>query len=671
VKVGELTPGREGSHGTTTSPRLSRDSSSNADENSQKQTKGDLRGIMGRLNQSWALSQRDGLGDSTWYMSTKCIGLSAAELDLKMFKRHIRKKRFELAAKLQHHLEVFYVHVREYKFALKPGKGTQDFRWVGSVAAFRYAKHSRLRDHSNKYVVSNIKGDDGELIYPSRKLRETLWNKATVTVELKRYKPGDKKTVWQLFAETPKECYKKIEIVYDGPMPEEHSGGVQMHSNHNGYDHHIRMVKSDDGKTYRKTICVPPGLELNFFFEVNKRLELSHAYKKERKKVASQMQLVQNVLRTANDPPPVFNHHVDLLREFEKIDWGLGKEKNCDEDDEEKKRRLRKREWEYKIPSLPKGSLYDELFANDWREIQLNDVIPDPAARRRVCLVLKNYWNPLQQIFRYNSSQRTPVQFMSKLDYMNFLGALKMYDKLITPSDAEHIFTRVNVPEDYGSDDELEGIGGAFKGGFNMTEQEDNPNNMFVRSEFLESLVRISLRKFPPPDFDEEVGLEKFLEEYVLKREKHCIEEIEKYRLLMQEEEVKEAFAPYLERLHKEVYQVVAGLDGFEDADNAISYREYASWLCFKNLAASKTVQGINRRQAAMIFSLPIEPLQTIPHLVWDSFLEMLTRLAMALFKTHDSSTGDAIQKIIECVLGGRRRQNRVMAVHHGTVVIR
>jgi len=495
-------------------------------------------------------------------------------------------------------------------------------------------------------------------VHPNHLIRSEMWDGARLTVMLESHRRGTKKTHYQLLAETPKSQYREIQVVYNGYAPED--GLVSMFGNHNGYACPVHMKNAEDGKFVAK-VKVPPGWEFRFFFEVDKRKEIDRNYICEHADACLGISFEQNVIQVGEletPPPPKV---IDMLR-------GLRHTKKKTEAVPEVKKRRRKR-WEYEIPSLPEGERFRNLFNRDWREVQLNDVVPDPEVRKKIAEIMKSHWNSLQQIFRWHAGVTDPVQYMTRMTFVNLIGAQKMYGKNLKPSDTEDIFERVNIPEDYGSDDELEGIGRDAAGGFEMVEQEDNPENLFVRSEFLEAVVRLALRKYP--DMEPDMAFESILENYFLKNGQRCLDEIAKYRNIMNEKEVRDAFKPYLKQLYKRVFTQVAGLDFLEDEEEGetISFQEYGSYLRYKGLLATSksTARGLTRREACLAFALPIEPDQFEPQLKWDGFLEMVMRVAACLYKHSKNSYADAVRTACDEFVG---RRGGHMKLHLGSLTV-
>mmetsp|Transcript_32423 Transcript_32423/g.45260 ORF Transcript_32423/g.45260 Transcript_32423/m.45260 type:complete len:810 (-) Transcript_32423:188-2617(-) len=581
--------------------------------------------------------------------------------DLYIFKRTLKRMRLSQARKRRHNVDSIQIFCRELRFKLNLKQNTQLIKWIGYMGSMRYARASRRRVHYDKLICSDIVDEGGESLDPRHRIREALWNNARVVVKLSKFRPGDKKTQWQILAETPKSHYVEVKIVYDGPPPLE-SKHVLMYGNHNGYEDAVHMVNEADGK-FTATLKVPDGWKLKFFFDVDHNKQLSYSYDSENLEVRRGLIFEQNTkMCGTKHSAPEIEKEPNLLSMMEKKTlWNkiLG--------NEVKKVKKLKR-WRYQIPGLPEGENHDRLFSLDWREVQLNDVVPLAEDRKRIGEVMKLQWNNLQQIYKFHSCQREPLFYLSRMDFINLIGAQKMYDRKLKPSDTEDIFERVNIPEDYGSDSDMEGLEDGAKGGFNIVEQEDNPNTLFVRSEFLEALVRISLRKYP--EMDAEVAFDTLLETYILKNEQRCVEEISKFRDLMTEPDVKAAFRPYLEKLYKRTFLKVAGLDHLEasEGSDTISWTEFSSFLRHRGfLATSKSIsnRGLTRREASMSFGLPIEPKlsNALPEMEWAAFLEMLLRVSGFMFKNPKNSWPEVVKlmcKELSGNMGGHLR------IHHG-----
>lgn len=557
------------------------------------------------------------------------------------------------------------VSVRDREFKIKLRKSNNTFKWLGYVAAARYARESKLLIHPDKLVCSSMAAlNTGNYMHPKYKIREHCAEGEKIMVTLTRFRDGDRKSQWQVYAETSESDYVPVEVVYNGERPTD-GQGVHLHSNHDMYNRSIRM--KDDGKKISTLIHVPPGAELNFFFEVNGTKRLSSNYdKRTRHLYLGKMSFEQNIKSVPeSDLKGPLWRPVNLLR---------GMDKWMKEDPTPPPQRPPKpKPWTYQVPNTPKGTNFDEVFTKDWREIQLNDVVPSPEARRAIASVLRENWGALQQIFRYISCHKEPIQFMSQMQFISFMGQLKIYDSNFRPSDAEDVFKRVNIEEDYGSDDSLEGIRGnaetARIGGFSLSGDDENPDNMFIRSEFLESLIRVALRKFP--DEDEEDAVEEMLG-IVKKKNQTAINEMARVRAMMHTDEVRDAYVPYLKKLYK-VYLKCAGLDQLESREELelISYREYGTWMRFHGLLATSENKhhakglGLTRREATLAFGLAMIPDKA--SLNWPCFLEMTVRVAEKMFK--GVSIGEACTRLLT-YLCKTKTSHLGLKIHLGSLTI-
>jgi len=580
--------------------------------------------------------------------------------EMTTFKRAVKKH--QLHRTLMHiPVEKVRVRCREQQFEVKLLEAKQTFQWLGAASTVRYARLTRRREHYDKPVCVDVLDEYGESLHPQSRIRDKITVGTQVTVVLGRSGLDEKKTSWQLLAETPLSQYMKVKIVYDGPMPED-GEPVHLLSNHSEYTSIPMRAHKNEIST---TILVPPGWELNFFFEVSQGKRLSRRYEKDKRKVKYGVKFEQNI-KQCN--PPKFPEEPDLLSKLQKRDWKMERgsdwDKNnaMDTEDSDIVPKIKRQPWEFRLP----GDIRDDHTdcKNLCRELQLNDVVPSLGDRRMVYSVLEDHWSSLNGIFKHYSTFRLPILFMGRIDFINLIGRQKIYNKWFKASASEEVFDRVNIEEDYGEDDHEKLVDkpnsadkgkdledemeedeetkkkgkeeeGCPTGGFHIVDDEDNPDNLFVRSEFFEALTRVSLRKFP--NLSPGVALTEFLTKYLLANEKHCLEKEALFQNIMKKPETKAAFIPFLPKLYKRVFVKISGLDHLEagSGSSTINWTEFISFLKHKNLVGSGTNVGaapLSLREAFKAFGHSVELNSRC--MTWEGFLEVIVRLAVAIFNS-------------------------------------
>mmetsp|Transcript_9569 Transcript_9569/g.18150 ORF Transcript_9569/g.18150 Transcript_9569/m.18150 type:complete len:653 (-) Transcript_9569:329-2287(-) len=140
----------------------------------------------------------------------------------------------------------------------------------------------------------------------------------------------------------------------------------------------------------------------------------------------------------------------------------------------------------YTVPELDKET-EKAMFEEDWDNVQLNDCIPEESKREEIKVLLEQegwYWN-IRWCFAMNSLTTPPPEFMNSVEFAGAVRNCKLVDNLINKSYLSRLFVRVNIEEEY---DE--------SGAMILVDSEDNPDNMFTRSEFFEAMIRLSLQKW-------------------------------------------------------------------------------------------------------------------------------------------------------------------------------
>jgi len=465
-----------------------------------------------------------------------------------------------------------------------------------------------------------------------------------VVVTLKRHNGDDIRSMWQVIANTPRDDWIDFTIIYDGKVAA--AKAVRMFTNVNGYSESLSLVRK--GRKMAARLKVPPYSPLRFYFVGEGIVEVSSIY--------------DVIFATGAKGTPRRMNEIHVADSFVAPDvevdpWDTF---NGWTPTEKPKKKEEEIFWEYEIPRVPTGDEFESLFARDWREIQLNDVVPQASDRKDVKTILYQYWNDLQQIFRAYSCLKIPISFMDQSTFSLLIAKLKIYTKKFTVSNVSQIFVRVNVDEDYGSDEELDGVD--LKRGMQISSDPDNPSNQFIRSEFLEALVRISLVKWRKIGVGE--GFKRLIEEHILPKQKSLLEGFIRLRREMDTLEVKRAFNPFLRSLFTKCFLPIAMLDeGMKPEEDrkddvataSMSIDEYTSWL--KDIELFGKGSELKRREAYKAYCMPIEPqfngelMSEDSEMQWPEFLEMLYRIAPCIYP-KEKTVIEALTKLLKFLVG-------------------
>eukprot|EP00469_Lotharella_globosa_P016289 CAMPEP_0167818110 /NCGR_PEP_ID=MMETSP0112_2-20121227/4612_1 /TAXON_ID=91324 /ORGANISM="Lotharella globosa, Strain CCCM811" /LENGTH=596 /DNA_ID=CAMNT_0007718037 /DNA_START=300 /DNA_END=2090 /DNA_ORIENTATION=- len=526
------------------------------------------------------------------------------------------------------------VNIRDYQYQQKLTNIDETFKWLGNVARLKYITYSRLRYRADELETVDCVDNKGNRLMPKLKIRKHLDEiKEGVFVVIRRKKhDADEKTFWELNAKTPSESFVSVTIIYDGKGSE-----VVMYGMHDHYREPIELKRK--GRHMVAELKLPPHASYKFYFsgqgvsEVSRKYEIISAEGRDGEpRLMNRIRVVPNKKNKEREPSPW-----ELLKGSNQPKPASSvKTVEIEESEEEEEEEVL---WDMVISHPAVGSEFESLFLRDWREVQLNDVVPSPELRKEVKEVMRKHWVPLSQLFRAYSFLKEPVRHMDQSSFALMIGKLKIYEKTkkggFSVSHVSQVFARVNVEEDYGSDEEQEGID--TKAGLKLVEDDNNPDNLFVRSEFLEALVRIAIikwKKEPPQD-----SFAKLVEKYLLKSEAKTLGEIKAIRAEMATEEVQNAISPYLRSLFLQAFLPVAMLDEQnKHADNrksdiltaSISLEEYIAWL--RNIQLIGPKGKLKRREAFKAYCMPLEPQfdgeKEDSEMQWAEYLEMLCRIA-------------------------------------------
>jgi len=591
------------------------------------------------------------------------VGVSPLKLPLGMSEQGFASARSSALAStsrsaMKTSIHEVMIHVRELSFEQRLNHLDTDFKWIGNVARLKYVSHSRGRIRPNEVEIVEVHDYRCNMLMPEWGIEGHL-DKAHngVWVVLHKVGPGRGHSLWYLIATVPKKDWVAVEIFYDEKVAVYE--GVYVRTTLDFFQEPIALTNRSRNLWSTIVMC-PPDATLHFYFEGHGTKGTVARYRRVDGRWRNRKRKKMNRLKVGkkegvDDSPWAAFHN---SHKAEKVVVQV-KEDNINDI----------KLWEYKIPTLPFGKDLDLLFQKDWREVQLNDVVPDPQERRDIRDVMLTHWIALQQIFRGYCCGRQPIHVMDQNAFSRMIGGLKIYTKHFSVSHVSQIFVRVNIEEDYGSDEEAVGVD--LKTGMNMLDDDDNPDNAFIRSEYLEALVRVAIVKWPKKKPSE--AFRELVEKHILVREKRQLDEYVEIRDLMDDIKVKQAFAPCLQRIFEWVFLPVTMLDEEckaaknrrEDVDDAsLSLEELFS---FHNELGLVKDHGLKVREAFKAYAMPIEPHvvdgEEDTEMQWPHFLEMLVRIALAMSSHNDKpkAVGEFLKSFIgkKGIVRGKRKFKR------------
>eukprot|EP00466_Bigelowiella_natans_P010451 jgi/Bigna1/130890/aug1.12_g5598 len=568
------------------------------------------------------------------------------------------------------------IHVRDHVFEQRLNHLHPNFKWIGNVARMRYAVNSRLRVKPDEYEVTMVTDCTGNALMPNWDIKDHLAQvSGGIWVELQRRHPGiahfmSDCTIWYLAATVPRKEWVELEITYNEKAFE----AVSCYTNLDFFAKPNAMAMRKRG-LWAVKVLAPAEARVHFFFKgrgvktvINKYAKARARFRGRKLKKVNEIVAKKQAKKHKESPWDEYQKRQTYTDPNSSTDQEYASDTGSGGDEEEV-------DWKFDIPECPQGAHLAALLQKDWREseyrnfdrpwlsydslavmmqMQLNDVVPQPGDRKEIRKVLEKFWNPLQQIFRAYACRKQPIFVMDQNSFSMMIGNLKLYDKRFTVSHVSQIFLRVNIEEDYGSDEEQVGVD--LKNGMLLANDDANPDNAFIRSEFLEALVRVALAKWPRKA--PAAAYERLITRSLLVKEQAILDEINGVRNLMNTGGVRRIFAPHLERIFGLVFLPVTMLDEAmksergrrgDIASAALSLEELYS---FHNAVKLPKRSGLNMREAFKAYAMPIEPrlaggrglVKEDAEMRWPQFLAMLVRLALSI----PSSTDDYEERIAD-----------------------
>lgn len=535
-----------------------------------------------------------------------------------------------------------HVKVRDQTFMLACGRGEQDMLWLSKVAKYRYStKHNHI--NPEQLIATYVSNDNGDVLFPHHLVKNKLKDGDTIVVEMLGPNIGAnssnftrQKSLWELYAYTPEHEYVPVIISFDSSsldLPEDHS--ISIMGSFNAWEHPVPMVEKKEG-TWLHRASYPAGAELTFIFCSEASFHLSNHYT-----IIDSGSKDTPEVNYIKIKPPAANYAELLAVHPEPEDY------------------YKKDDVKFKVadPTLrPKlginPSLSEEqkqcLFDIDCSLMAINDVCQDEEKRDDVFKKLWTSYDPIRKIFRYYSSQGGKnITYMNCINFINFCKACKIPDqKQCTITRLDELFRRVNLEEEYVAEVARPGSRAAGKAhrAINLKSDPLNPDNQFIRAEFMETLVRISVLKYK--SLSPHSALNKFIGEYLTPNLGH----IQSTEYSVSSEMGTASVQTVLWLFHKRLYKL--HYEYRQPRTEHILTKSFLKMMSQHGLLGEE----LSIRECVMAFSMAQEEVKNEDQanqyeMTYVEFLECLGRIAETLFKA-DKFPGmrfcDKLQELLQ-----------------------
>lgn len=566
------------------------------------------------------------------------------------------------------------VSIRDFKKRIPVRGGAQNFKWLGFTAKFFYGQKHKFRAHPDQFVVTRvINRDTKQELMPLQKINGRLTDGSRVEVEIAARSQAKQtwqpKSMWYAVAHTHPTRWVFVTLkpsFRPDPLNDiEHDPNefelvlnenneyearkkitVRLWTNLDGW-HEAEEIPIVTKKRGEKVISrvsarlmMPPTAELHFYFEVGGQKHFAHNYKK--KRVRKNGLTVEVNYYSPKVRPHLIPDKVPYPRtvysDGEAAAAGArlspvpgarrrGASPGAPEADGPR-RKKKKIKFELVDPITPEELV--DMFNFDWSEIQLNDIVPNKKSRDELALIIEDNFSLLRDTFQYLSGISAPVEYMTSHEFLVFCRDTKLIAHSFSTTLCSVLFRRVNVMEMYEDQPEDGQPGdGKSEGGFTFYEDESNPDNLFVRSEWIESLVRIA------DYWNLAIPLAEKFERVVELVRKRWAKEVDKEllsarKMIAEDMSIRKAFDPYLYRVFK-VFEKYAGLGrNVQSSKPELQWSEYVEFV--QDFSLHSCSASMNRRFIAKLvaYSQGASLADERGYLTeFPEFLEMLVRYSV------------------------------------------
>ncbi|MES1907475.1 MAG: hypothetical protein MHM6MM_000585 [Cercozoa sp. M6MM] len=315
-----------------------------------------------------------------------------------------------------------------------------------------------------------------------------------------------------------------------------------------------------------------------------------------------------------------------------------------------------RRKWDFVAVELPSDKVLDRMFAQDWKEIQLADLVQGAANRAPIKDLLRQHYNQLVQVFQYfcviTLSDDTN-SYMGMLAFGQFSKeCFELLDERLTMQRVDEVFKRVNVEEEF---EEIVNPDGTVTAKMITQPQgdESNPDHLFTRSEFIESVVRLAAIKFPDSSEPLVDRTERLLTEHVLSEHSATIKTLRQAAQLKQRVSAQDAqllFSKVARKIRKVFDHFAAIGERKESKRHSLSQQQWHDMCEAASLFNPRmkpearngiTLRSLSRRELALCFGMSQDLSDMNPQhaatLEWNEFVEALARVTETATRCDNS----------------------------------
>eukprot|EP00471_Norrisiella_sphaerica_P003138 CAMPEP_0184486470 /NCGR_PEP_ID=MMETSP0113_2-20130426/7961_1 /TAXON_ID=91329 /ORGANISM="Norrisiella sphaerica, Strain BC52" /LENGTH=613 /DNA_ID=CAMNT_0026868365 /DNA_START=193 /DNA_END=2034 /DNA_ORIENTATION=+ len=570
--------------------------------------------------------------------------------------RNTKHKRFD------HLVNNLNIKVREMNKTISVRGGTQNFKWLAFTAKFWYSRNHRFRDHPDKYVVTDVRAAaTNDNLMPMQIIKERVKDKDVINVTLEARDRGGKAprkmSMWEAVAYTAVNRWQFLNLqpkFIPNPLEKRKERGsgdeedntsppmspmwdtgekgacprvVRYWCNLDGWLEPQIMNCKEKKHSWKpeSRVLMPPNCEFQFYFEVDGEKHLASNYK--RKKVLIRKSLVMVNYYQIRPFLPNLSHETKAEEEMEEEE---------EEDDEE----LENKEPEdpvylYQLVDNPTPEETETCFEADWKELQILDIVRKQEDRDGIRKLIKKNYVALRDIFQRLCGREIPLEYMGANEFLAFCKDTGLIRDGFTVTFVPIVFKRVNIMEIQTEENRGKG--------WTLYEDPTNPETLFTRSEWIESLVRIANYYNKGGDITER--FEKVVDLTIRKWEVEIRED--RTRDFMKRSSTKKTFQPYLERVYS-MFERFAHSNKNLGATRFMCIDEYSNFVSAIGISS----MGILRRhlnQAVAYSQSPKQDDERGYQTDFPEYLEMIARLAF--FAYPGDKQEEALKKMLNFII--------------------
>lgn len=556
--------------------------------------------------------------------------------------------------------------VREQTFPVEVKEGNQDFKWLGVLACYHYARSQKLRFKPTQFHPTNVTDEEDRVLFPKEQICDRLKDNDTVVVEIlgprtcpDSVEDDHEMSLWERYAFTDNEEWVDVifkfetgagvEIdptsppllignfnAWETPIPlRQVSGGVSSANEEDG------SGGEGGGKTrYEHRQLIPAHTHIVFKFAFNGKEHLSHQYEVVNDEAGNEMNYFK-----VKPPPP--NYKKTYGTDGGSVDFSGTR--NPSEGVKTFSKRIVGR---FEPVREMTQEIKDKLFEADWKKMQFADVVRLKEEREKIKVIMYEHFPSLKMIFQFFSSHGGgDICAMSVLEFIHFCHTCEIPDRHVTINKIDRVFRRVNIEEEF-DEEMIEQNPNNYRNAMKIVPDPFNPRNQFIRGEFMESLIRLAIKKFGTLPID--TAVRKIIEKHVIPFGLAVAKDDIRRELLRND--VQSVYKKYAKRLHK-LYNTAARLDKTDQDFETINLKEFELLLQHHDLFDA----DVSRRAAFSAFAMSQDASTTESdnyEMVYGEFLEVLGRIAKIKYD-DDQPLSDKLENLMQVFFAKSKKSKK------------